>query len=190
MVHNLILCPADGGPIRRDIPDLVQCLAHSGLISATPLTAGGHDFAVGARFLERVVFLGCSPAIELEPGEHDFCHVSLLAHAPPGRIYRSPQGRPPRCPACGQRMRFEDLTTGNPPHCHSCGETSAWPALLWDRSAGRVEQGIAIRHVHPHEAVPTDALIQTLVQETGQPWRYFYGSESIHHATPEPAKSR
>ena len=144
--YQLVLHPAeaDAAPAPDSVTDSLRIM---GLLdTAFPLGRRIH-FAAGPRFLELVTFLGCSPAIELEPppdpAEREaaalagrFCHV----HVTPASD--NPVARP----------RFQ-------------GRGTATARLF-----------IEIWGVYPSEAVPAPSLLAGLADTTGVLWKYFYSS--------------
>lgn len=192
-VHKLVLCPThvDHGVV--DSATLVTTLQDIGLL-ATPVChnlPGG--YRAGEHFLQLVSFLGCSPAIELEPPlDPEEC-----AHAcASGRLCHV------RIPAPDQRIRFRGdtrLPTPRCPHCRKAEEH--WPELLarwrlapqagdWECRIcgyqGRLfdlnfrQRGafgrcfVDIWGIHPAEAVPDESLLSSLAGLSGGAWKYLY----------------
>ena len=76
----LLLHPAEPGWRPEGPGQLRDCLRRIGLIGE-PAPGGGPDYLAGPRFLQQVVFLGCSPNLRLAPDPADpeaaYCHVRL-----------------------------------------------------------------------------------------------------------------
>lgn len=194
-VHKLILLPADPQAAIRDYNGLATGLQEIGLIGNASTCTLGTFYPVGDRFLQLVSFLGCSPMIELAPpadtalldtavAEASFCHATLSC-MPAMQFRADPQTRPPRCPQCGQAE--PDWEThirqwrANPAQtqwtCKACdyhGELTGWD---FRKNAGFGKVFVEIRGIYPSEAVPGDALLNTLRTVTGNPWHYMYIKE-------------
>lgn len=170
--------------------DLVESLRVQGLIAGTFRDHGRQYYLAGERFLESIVFLGCSPQLRLSPPQGDdpagqqeeFCHVQI--EATPGRtqFLGMDNTREPICPNCGCRVtdwrEMVHTWTHNPADYHwQCpGCSTRWPvaALNWRKSAGFARCALLIWGVHESEAVPAEPLLSRLRGLTGSPWRYFY----------------
>ena len=66
-VHKLVLYPAHIDCPAIDIASLVTALQTIGLVAAPACRDPASGYRAGEQFLQLVTFLGCSPAIELEP---------------------------------------------------------------------------------------------------------------------------
>jgi hypothetical protein len=75
----LVLYTAAGCRPAPDSPALTAQLAALGLIGEAIQVDDEARFLVGDRFFQALSFLGCSPYIEITPGEdgRPFCHVSV-----------------------------------------------------------------------------------------------------------------
>jgi hypothetical protein len=188
MSARLILHVRDPDYVPSGIAQMERVLLEVGLIGKAWGEASEQRYLIGERFLQLVTFLGCSPAIELEPHAHSdakFCHIGISALYPSPRFMADTQGVLPRCPHC--RKRFEDwqsaiqLWRDNPAYqaqCPSC-QTSLSPTELdWRQSAGFGRVFISIFNIYPREAIPTEAVLQTLGEATNQTWNYFYLREA------------
>jgi hypothetical protein len=58
--------------------------------------------------------------------------------------------------------------------CPACGAASAPYQLNWRHNAGCGRLFVEIWGIHPHEAVPADALLACLHEHTAQHWSYCY----------------
>jgi hypothetical protein len=174
---------------------LVECLCALGLIGA-PVQLGQQTFyPAGEQFLQLVTFLGCSPAIELDPpgnpaqletasASGSFCHVFL--NQTPQASFRGNDNTPaPYCPHC--REPFADWPAqrsawrSNPAQarwiCSACGESGDPAELLFRRSAGVARTWIEIRGIYPSEAVPGATLLDCLRKLSGCDWKTIYLQE-------------
>ncbi|HEY9150552.1 MAG TPA: hypothetical protein VIQ75_07080 [Gammaproteobacteria bacterium] len=186
MARKLILHAGDPAHRPPDVHALAATLADIGLI-ATPLPGLPDAWYAGDAFLSHVIFLGCSPQVEFEPGDPQqaaaghFCHVRYQRQDA-GPVFRSSAGRlQPRCPGCRGRLeQWQELVRDWPSDreatvpCAGCGRTLQAPELDWRQCAGFGRWFLEIWNIHPHEAVPTEALITRLEQVAGTPVRYFY----------------
>ena len=194
-VHKLILLPADPQTVMDDCGRLATSLRAIGLIGEPLSYEDGLFYPTGSRFLQLVTFLGCSPAIELDPPKEaadlsaaiaggDFCHV-ILSCADTLAFRADPQTRPPRCPHCGQPVSAweQDLQAwrANPAlagwECPACGHAGRLTDWVFRKTAGFGKVFLEIRGIYPSEAVPGEALLQTLRDLTGGDWLYIYIKE-------------
>ncbi|MFN2338000.1 MAG: hypothetical protein ABR544_03405, partial [Gammaproteobacteria bacterium] len=171
MVHKLILHAGDPDHLPPDARVLAAALADIGLIAA-PLAHDPVAWQAGPEFLTLVIFLGCSPHVELQPTDARqaaagcFCHVRYQWQGA-GPVFRSSAGRlQPRCPGCRRQLeQWQELVRGWPSGrvatvcCAGCGRTLQAPELDWRQCAGFGRWFLEIWNIHPHEAVPADALI-------------------------------
>lgn len=187
--YRLVLHPA-GPEYAPEDSQLLECaLREIGLIGARFSGEPASRFLAGERLLELVIFLGCSPAVELAPPDDPqsrnqgrFCHVRLPAPTPAGQARSGLRQLQARCPHCRHRVveperlleQVRHGGTGVRWQCPGCGAELAIPDLNWRHSAGFARTFIEIWGVFPHEAVPSDELLDTLSRETGVKWRYFY----------------
>lgn len=174
---SLFLHAGDPLWVPGDLDDLLRALDELGLIAAGPAT-GENCYAAGSRFLRLVTFLGCSPQVTLDPDQagdgqaacflrpHLYPEVRFISGAQPARV---------RCPRC--RSPFAE--TGAAIHdtlftCGDCGETLPVSAFDWRQSAGFGRCFLEIGGIYPHEAVPSDKLLDRLQAFSGSDWRHFY----------------
>jgi hypothetical protein len=178
-VHTgrLLLSPLD--PLLAPEPDpLCAGLAEAGLLGA-PVPGIEGAYLVGERFLELVVFTGCSVQLELSPpagGQGPFSHVRIIGPYPLPRLMSGRNTRPPRCRACRAPLRHwsgELVSSGSDDiRCLACGESAPLWAWDWKEQAG---WGRLFEEVFPGEATPAPALMILLGELAGgEPWRHFY----------------
>lgn len=194
-VHKLILLPADPQTALEDCGRLAASLSAIGLIGDPIRYDGGMFYPTGERFLQLVSFLGCSPAIELDPpGEAAalpaavagglFCHV-ILSCTDMLQLRADPQTRTPRCPHCGQPVetwqqdvqawQADPAATGWA--CSACGHAGTLTDWIFRKTAGFGKVFLEIRGIYPSEAVPGAALLQALRDLTDGDWHYIYIKE-------------
>ena len=188
MSARLILHARDPDYVPSTVAQMEQVLLQVGLIGKPWGEASQQRYLIGERFLQLVTFLGCAPAIELEPPTHgnsEFCHVGISDFYPSARFMADTQGVLPRCPHC--RKRFENWQTAiqrwqdNPAYqaqCPSCQMHLSPTELDWRQSAGFGRVFISVFNIYPREAIPTEALLQNLGEATQQAWDYFYLREA------------
>lgn len=194
-VHKLILLPKDAGTAPVNCGELALSLQEDGFIGDPATSAHGDFYPTGDRFLQLVSFLGCSPAIELDPPVDpaardaavlagSFCHVvlqcsdALLFRADPGT-------RPPRCPHCGQAVtdwadalqRWQADPASTQWSCAECEQAGDLTGWVFRKTAGFGKVFVEIRGIYPSEAVPGEALMNRLAAVTGGPWQYMYIKE-------------
>lgn len=158
---------------------VLQALRELGLIGAVFDLDGQAHYRTGPTFLEHLTFLGCAPAIELDPPTVGleaaartgrFCHVHLQAlTAEPQVRHRAGQG--PRCRAC--RGDFTPEALAQPRNgfvCPGCGRTSTAAGLNWRQASGYSQLFLDIWGIHTGEAVPGEQLLARL----GGDWQFFY----------------
>jgi RNase P subunit RPR2 len=189
---KLLLLPAD--PDTAAVPEdrLVQELQAIGLIAGRKPLKNQVFYPVGEHFLQLVTFLGCSPAIELDPPGNPqelenasaagrFCHI-FIDSGDRLRFRGDRQTQAPRCPGCRRpepawQARLQAWQTGK--HgldwtCQACGFSGRLSDLVFRKTAGFSRTFLEIRGIYPAEAVPGPALLDTLAALTGKPWTSIY----------------
>lgn len=161
--------PASGSP-------LIDELRRLALIGqAAP---GATDrWLAGTRFLNHIMFLGCSPHIELDPQQAapgaEVCMIAVREY--PDVTLLGARAEGVRCPFCRATLgEVSDRPWDTLFTCPACGRPSRLFQLDWRRGAGFGHCFVEILGVHPHEAVPSDELLCVLERYAGVPWRYFY----------------
>lgn len=193
--YKLLLYPRDPDRAPLDITVLAGALREIGFIGTPVAVADGEFHPTGERFLQLVSFLGCSPAIELEPPADPamledarergaFCHVYLVST--PSLTFRADaRTTPPRCPACGRAdpdwhariAAWRDDPAALAWTCPACGHHGQLTDLRFRKSAGFARTWVEIRGIHPAEAVPDPALLARLEDLAGCAWQYCYLQE-------------
>jgi hypothetical protein len=193
--YKLLLCPRDTEHPPVEVTELADALQAIGFIAAPVTVPEGMYYPTGARFLQLVSFLGCSPAVELDPpsdpvaleaarASGGFCHV-YLACGDTLQFRADPRTVEPRCPSCRQPARnWRAAIAGwreNPAAigwtCRVCGHRGRLPDLQFRKNAAFSRTWVEIRGIHPAEAVPGEALLAHLRTLTDCPWQYLYLQE-------------
>jgi hypothetical protein len=181
--YMLVLHPVDPTYAPESLTVIVDALREVRLLGDPYPRGRDEAYLVGEDFLELVVFLGCSPTVQLEPVDDGrFCHVRVSEPAVRPRFYSGAATPSPRCPACRARIEswreavaaWEADPDGGGQPCPACGEATPVPQLRWRHGAGFGRVFVEIPGVHPHEAVPADRLLDALEAATGVRWHYFY----------------
>lgn len=164
---------------------LVARLRGLGLIGE-PWPAGpGPAFLPGPEYLRHLSLLGCAPRIQLRPAPGRTPATVGIVAGGPARWWCAPRARP-RCPACRQPLDFRPPLAARPvaglPACTAqpavtcghCGRRQPAGALDWRRRSAVAAVLVAFHGIHPHEAVPSDALLADLERLTACPWDFAY----------------
>ncbi len=157
---------------------LVQSLRDLGLISAA---CGGEDggvYRAGEHFLELIMFLGCSPQVQLDPdsatGGQNACSIRFHVY-PEIHFLAAAKSPAPRCRQCRAAVSIEQQPEPVERFtCAQCGKVSEAVDLDWRRAAGFGRYFVEVAGVYPHEAVPSDKLMNALAGFAGSSWAYFY----------------
>ena len=140
----------------------------------------GNRYLVGDSFLSLVTFMGCAPAIELEPNEDkpestQFCHVEIEDIKSNVEFIRGSEHTISRCPHCRQRHADWKVIPENLLYtCDKCKVESPLSEYDWKNTAGAGRFFISLHGIYPQEALPTSNLLQTLEKISGTEWTYFY----------------
>lgn len=180
-IPRLILHPENIQYCPDDVEQLLQPLIDLGFID--PQTDDFHHYLAGKEFINLLSFLGCSPDIRLNPDEGDnYCSVSICeTHAAPVLLGYTSTARP-RCPDCKHKVNdwkqhFHEWKKADAIYsCCECQKKTAVAKLKWRQEAGYGRFSIAVNHIHTHEAVPAEKLLNTLKQISLTDWAYFYAN--------------
>jgi hypothetical protein len=189
---KLLMHPASADTAAVAEDRLVQELQAIGLIGGPIPLKKGVFFPVGEHFLQLITFLGCSPAIELDPPQDpqeleeasaagQFCHV-FITSGEQLQFRGDSQTLAPRCPRCRSpepdwKARLHAWQAGNHGpewRCQACGFSGHLGDLVFRKTAGFGRTFLEIRGIYPSEAVPGQALLDTLAALTGEPWTTIY----------------
>jgi hypothetical protein len=192
-VHKLVIYPAQVERPAIETATLVAALQTIGLIAAPVCGDPASGYRAGEQFLQLVTFLGCSPAIELEPpsdadectracANGSLCHVRFLPAEHRIRFRADNRLPSPRCPQCRKAEdRWPELFgqwRADPREhrwtCRECGYSGSLFDLNFRRRGAFGHSFIDIWGIHPAEAVPGETLLTTLGTLSGCDWRYMY----------------
>jgi hypothetical protein len=186
--NQLILHPAQSIAVLRNKRDLLYRLEQMEFIGAPLMFNNQQHYRPGARFLQLLTFLGCSPVVALgEPGVtgEEFCHVQLDGPYEQASFIGGSNVKVPRCPGCGFRVETWSVLVEQwqaaperPWHCPLCGKEYQVPQLRWRQCAGFGRFFLRIWGVFEGEAVPSEELLQALREVSGFEWQYFYYRQS------------
>ena len=192
-VHKLVLYPAQIDRTAVENETLAAALQAIGLIAAPVCHDPASGYRTGARFLQLLSFLGCSPAIELEPpvdpGECEhacasgkLCHVRLPSQEHQLRFRADSRLPAPRCPQCRKAEdhwpKLIERWHADPQEtrwaCRACGHRGRLFDLNFRHRGAFAHSFIDVWGIHPAEAVPDDTLLTTLGEFTDCDWKYMY----------------
>lgn len=175
---KLVLYP----DVSQPVPEpgaVLQILAELGIIGPAFELDGRSHYRTGPVFLDHLTFLGCAPAIELDPPATGldeaaragrFCHVHLPPPTAEPHVRHRP-GQPPRCRACRGEFTVKALATAADVFvCPGCGRHVPARHLNWRQAGGYACLFLEIWGIHTGEAVPGEQLLGRL----GADWNFFY----------------
>lgn len=166
-----------------NIPELIVSLQAGGFIGGkwhSPESVSGERYLIGGFFLSLVTFMGCAPAIELEPIEEkpdstDFCHVEIENIKPTVEFICGNEHLVSRCPHCRQRHANWEVIPEDLIHaCDKCKVKTHLSEYDWKNTAGCGRFFISLNGIYPQEAIPTSHLLEMLGKATDTKWSYFY----------------
>ena len=169
--------------VPTNIADIVAALQKSGFIGGqwqSPATVSGERYLIGESFLSLVTFLGCAPAIELEPSieqpeSTEFCHIEVEKIRSRVEFIRGSDHLISRCPHCRQRHANWHTIPENLLHsCDKCEVETHLSKYDWKNTAGCGRFFISLHGIYPQEAIPTTSLLLTLKKISNTEWDYFY----------------
>ncbi|MDQ7016123.1 MAG: hypothetical protein Q9N68_07080 [Gammaproteobacteria bacterium] len=158
-------------------------------LMADPLPNRDDHYRSGERFMEHLTFVGCSPFIALQPEEakanQTYCAIHLPQQSNHYYSAVDSMSTAPHCPHCrkahptwqtalqqwhkNQTQRWS---------CNICEKTSAPWQWNWRKQAAFGRSVIEILNIHPHEAIPSQALLDALHALNQTPWQYAYVREA------------
>lgn len=180
---KLVFHAKDPEYVPDNLTDIIMALQEAGFIAEkwlSPDSVSGERYLIGDSFLSLVTFMGCAPAIELEPitdepESTEFCHIELdqiknVVEFVPGNEHVIS-----RCPHCRQRHADWKVIPENLLHsCDKCKVESHLSEYDWKNTAGCGRFFINLHGIYPQEALPTSNLLQTLEKISETAWTYFY----------------
>jgi hypothetical protein len=172
---SLYLCSRQHDFFTNDISSFTSALQKIELISRE-ITTITNGFYTGSRFLDYIAYLGCSPAIQFEPGtgKSEFCHIKLHHYHRAHLILSKKQAKAPHCPHCRKPLAHWHETTTSGIKCNHCHTPHTLDQLNWRKMAGYARLFIEITDIFPKEAIPQQLLLDKLVEITDKEWQYFY----------------
>ena len=169
--------------VPENISYVVKALQDIGFIGEkwqSPESVVGERYIIGESFLSLVTFMGCAPAIELEPltdepESTEFCHIEFEDIKSNVEFVRGSEHIISRCPHCRQRHADWKVIPENLLYaCDKCKVESHFSEYDWKNTAGAGRFFISLHGIYPQEALPTSSLLQTLEKISGTEWTYFY----------------
>ena len=180
-IARLILHPRDIQYVPEDLSHIVKQLQIIQFIGK-PLSDSNH-FLVGDEFINLLTFLGCSPNIHLSPEDGgNFCSFFIPEIHEKNTLLGYTSMVVPRCPECKHKIidwkqHFHEWKKGDYLyHCSQCLKETPVSQLKWRQEGGYGRFSICISHIHPHEAVPSEKLLNTLQKASNTSWTYFYAN--------------
>ena len=174
--------------VPADVKVLIHELQNIGFIGEKWQTDGtsisGERYLIGERFLSLVTFMGCAPAIELEPSldpateqpdSTEFCHIEIEPIEEKIKFIRGSDFLISRCPHCRQRhANWQSIPENLLYACDKCKVETHLSLYDWKNTAGCGRFFISLHGIYPQEAIPTSHLLQSFENITGKKWTYFY----------------
>ena len=169
--------------IPNNVADIISALQESGFLGEkwqSPENVSAERYLIGDSFLSLVTFMGCAPAIELEPlieqpDSIEFCHVEIEEVKKAATFIRGSDHLISRCPHCRQRHAdWETIPENLSYACDKCNVETPLSEYDWKHTAGVGRFFINLHGIYPQEALPTSSLLQTLEKISGTEWDYFY----------------
>ena len=180
---RLVFCSKDPYYVPASITNIVTALQRVGFMGEkwqSPPSVSGERYLIGNSFLSLVTFMGCAPAIELEPVKQqpastEFCHFEVEAVKPEVEFIRGSEHLISRCPHCRQRhANWETLPDSLTHSCDKCKVDTHLSEYDWKNTAGCGRFFISLHGIYPQEAIPTSHILQTLEKISTTEWDYFY----------------
>ena len=163
---KLMLYPNDIN-YKANIIELEGLLSEIGLIDKE---ITGKKFKVGDNFLSLLTFMGCSPNIELEPQkDKPFCYIELNSSEKAQLVFGSnlKKGQCTHCKAKVSKISKEL-------QCLTCAKPLELSKINWRKTAFVAQTWITIGNIYELEAIPNDALLNTLKSKTRVEWKPAY----------------
>ncbi|MFK5914090.1 MAG: hypothetical protein QM484_06930 [Woeseiaceae bacterium] len=180
---KLVFHALDVKYIPENTTDIILGLQDLGFIGTkwnSPSVNFGERYLIGETFLSLVTFMGCAPAIELQPLDDnltstEFCHIEVEEIHREVIFVRGAEHLISRCPHCRHRHTdWQKIPESLIYACDKCHVESPLSEYDWKNNAGVGRFFINLHGIYPHEALPTTALINAFQKITGTAWGYFY----------------
>jgi len=158
---------------------LLKALIDSEFILADAHTQ--NHYLPGEHFLSLITFLGCSPNINLFPVKNEsHCFISFIKPTEQALCVGHTSTVNPKCPACTRRIINWKIPDWQLPKkyctCDKCQQQTPYAELNWKHECGFARCGFLVNHVYPHEAVPTEQLLDYLKHVSNFKWNYCYAN--------------
>jgi len=166
-----------------DRAKMIRVLQEKGFIGEkwqAPESVTGERYLIGDAFLSQVTFMGCAPAIELEPIEDNpdsttFCHIEIGQVCQHPEFIRGSEHLVSRCPHCRHRhTNWETIPESLSYTCDKCNVNLHLSEYDWKNTAGCGRFFIKLHGIYPHEAIPTPPLLKIFATLSNSSWQYFY----------------
>ncbi len=154
-------------------------LQNIGLI-AEAISERKDSYYAGARFLDYIAYMGCSPAIQFEASDisNNFCHIKIHQYDSAKLIVSRIQTRAPHCPHCRKPVKnWLNTKTEITIRCDLCNTTANIGDFNWRKMAGYAQLFIEITDIFPKEAIPQQILLDKLGEIFDTDWQYFYSCQ-------------
>lgn len=180
---KLVFCSKNPEYVPSNTAEIITTLQQAGFLGElwnSPESVTGVRYLIGDSFLSLVTFMGCAPAIELEPVAENpestaFCHIEIEPLKPTVEFIRGSDHLISRCPHCRQRhANWTSIPETLSYTCDKCNVESPLSEYDWKGSAGCGRFFISLHGIYPQEAIPTSALLQIMEKITATKWDYFY----------------
>lgn len=177
---RLILYPRQADRQPAHVDDLVTALHDIGFIHSEPVD---RHYLPADQFLNLLSFLGCSPDIRLHPDDgENYCYIEFAEYTDKPVCLGHTTTVIPGCPRCKNKIRHWKDTEGwqqadTVCRCDRCQTKTAMSKLKWRQECAFGRFSIHIAHVHSHEAVPAEKLLNALESASGFAWDYAYAND-------------
>ena len=160
-----------------EVGQLLRLLSDIELIAETAQT---DRYRLGARLMEQITFLGCSPALRVGEIEcriilHHFDQITGLGGDSIETIHfprcKHPITTAPALLSAGPADRWA---------CDQCDNRGEIAEINWRKSAAFSDWFIEISSIFPKEAIPSADFIDQLGQLSRSDWSWFYSKSSFN----------
>ena len=176
---RLIICPTAPYDAPEQATDIKQALIDIGLLANE---FEDNSYYAGTDFITLIMFLGCSPNIQLSPGDGNaFIYIRFSDISANSQQLGHGNSVAPGCPVCKSRLKDWKKTRNwqladSKITCQQCNTQSCLADLKWRQEGSYGRFSISIMNIYAHEAVPADIVFQTLKKTSGFEWTYFYAN--------------
>ena len=164
---RLVLFPDDPDFVPENIPQLIDELTAFGLLGKP---WRDQRYLTGTRFMQEIVFVGCSPFLRVDPQEDlDFCHIEIPEPTETPAFHAGAYSGTARCPSCKSPL---PQSSADKLFCPACQQAFPAERCLW-RPGRTVRSRVVINiwGIQKGDAQPTEGLMQLLEQTTGAAWK-------------------